>query len=208
MGKFLNSYPLYNFTIVIICKQETQGNTKEPSPCVEVQCLLDIEAKLLYNKDMKFKFNKIKQKLIGKAAEYMVIKIDTPPVIAQFKKDIKDSKVAFVTTAGVHLKSDRPFNVKGDHTYRTIPGDVDFNDLTITHDHYDTSEALKDINCVFPLEILRDLKDEGIIKDVSPHNFGFMGYIPETKRLIEESAPEVANILVNDNVDIVLLSPG
>lgn len=146
--------------------------------------------------------------IIGKAAEHMVVRIDTPPVIAKIKKGLKDSKVAFITTAGVHLKSDLPFNVKGDHTFRIIPGDVNYHSLTITHDHYDTKEALKDINCVFPLEILRNLAAEGIIKEVAPHHFGLMGYIPNVDLLINEIAPQIADILVEDGVDIALLSPG
>lgn len=157
---------------------------------------------------MKIKNIGFKQKIIGKVAEHMVINISTPPTIAPVKKTLRESRVAFITTAGVHLRSHVPFNVKGDHTFRTIPGSVDFKDLTITHEHYDKSEALKDINCVFPLEILRNLAKENYIKNVAPRNFSFMGYIPRTDLLIEESAPKIASILEEDNVDIALLSPG
>jgi len=150
----------------------------------------------------------LKQKIIGKVAEYMVHNVATPPPIAEVTKTLKDSKVGFITTAGVHLKKDTPFDTTGDHTFRIIPGDIDFNDLTITHDHYDKGEALKDINCVFPLEILRNLKDEGYIKDVAPRHFGLMGYIPKIHLLIGESAPKIGDMLVEDEVDIVLLSPG
>ncbi|CAK7010303.1 hypothetical protein CIW83_12210 [Tissierella sp. P1] len=150
----------------------------------------------------------LKQKIIGKVAEFMVSSITSSPPIAKINKTLKDSKVAFITTAGVHLKKDKPFNTNGDHTFRLIPRDVDSNDLTITHDHYDKKEALKDINCVFPLEILRNLRNERYIKDVAPRHFGFMGYIPKVDLLINESAPKIADILVGDNVDIVLLSPG
>lgn len=150
----------------------------------------------------------LKEIIIGKAAEHMVVNIKEPPIIANKKKELKDSKVAFITTAGVHLKSDQPFNTKGDHTFRMVPGDVDFNDLTITHDHYDKEEAMKDINCVFPLEILRNLSKNGFIKEVGPHHFGFMGYIPEVDLLINESAPRIADILENDDIDIALFSPG
>lgn len=150
----------------------------------------------------------LKQKIIGKVAEFMVNSVTSSPSIAELKKTLKDSKVAFITTAGVHLKKDKPFNTNGDHTFRLIPRDVDFDDLTITHDHYDKREALRDINCVFPLEILRNLKNEKYINDISPRHFGLMGYIPEVDLLINESAPKIADILVEDDVDIALLSPG
>ncbi len=150
----------------------------------------------------------LKQKIIGKVAEFMVKSVTSPPPIAKVHKTLKDSKVAFITTAGIHLKDDNPFNVDGDHTFRVIPGDVDFSNLTITHDHYDKEEALKDINCVFPLEVLRNLECEGYIKEVAPRNFGLMGYIPNIDLLIKVSAPKIADILVEDDVDIAILSPG
>lgn len=150
----------------------------------------------------------LKQKVIGKLAEYMVKNVATPPPISKLDKPLKDCTVAFVTTAGVHLLNDKPFDVKGDHTFRVIPADIAYNKLTITHDHYDKSEALKDINCVFPLEVLRDLRDEGYIKGVGPHHFGLMGYIPQTKLLIHETAPRIADMLEEDGVDITLFSPG
>lgn len=150
----------------------------------------------------------LKQRIIGKIAEFMVKGTSEPPSIARAYKPPADSKVGFITTAGVHKKSDKPFNTKGDHTFRIIPGDISFSELTITHDHYDKEEALKDINCVFPLEILRGLKDEGYIGEVAPRNFGLMGYIPEVKYLIEETAPAIADMLEEDGVDIALFSPG
>lgn len=150
----------------------------------------------------------LREVLIGKVAERMVVEISEPPAIALKKKELKDSRVAFITTAGVHLKSDEPFDIRGDHTFRIIPGSARREDLTITHDHYDISEAMKDINVVFPLGILKDLAEEGRIGEVAPRHFGFMGYIPESDRLIKETAPLVADMLVEDGVDIALLSPG
>lgn len=157
---------------------------------------------------MDKKRKSLKEIIIGKVAENMVIKIDSSPSIAEVKKELRNSKVAFITTAGVHLKSDNPFNTKGDHTFRIIPKDANFEDLTITHEHYDTKEALKDINCVFPLEILRNFGEEEIIGSVAPRNFGLMGYIPEVDLLIKKTAPKIADILVEDGVDIALFSPG
>lgn len=150
----------------------------------------------------------IKELIIGKWAERMTVVINDPPFIAEKKTELKDSRVAFITTAGVHLMSDPPFDINGDHTFRMIPGDTNFKDLTITHTHYDTRQAMKDKNCVFPLEILRNLVNEGFIKEVAPRHFGLMGYIPDTDRLIDESAPLIADTLVEDEVDIALLSPG
>jgi D-proline reductase (dithiol) PrdB len=150
-----------------------------------------------------------KQKIIGKAAEKMVMNIDNPPSIANVRKNLYESRVAFVTTAGVHLKDQPAFDVQsGDDSYRMIPGDVPISDLMISHTHYDRTDADQDINCVFPLERIRELAAEGIIGSTATYQYGFMGYIPKPQRLIEKIAPEVADFLKNDEVDIVLLSPG
>lgn len=150
-----------------------------------------------------------KQKIIGKAAEKMVMKIDTPPSIANVRKNLYESKVAFVTTAGVHLKNQPAFDVQsGDDSYRIIPGDIPNSDLIISHTHYDRTDADQDINCVFPLERLRELVAEAIVGSTATYHYGFMGYIPKPQRLIETIAPEVTDRLKKDEVDIVLLSPG
>lgn len=159
--------------------------------------------------DIMAKSISIQEKLIGKATVFMVDKTTTPPIIAPIKKQLSKSKVALITTAGVLLKSQEKFNTKdGDPTFRLIPSNVDINDLTISHGHYDQSEAEKDVNCVFPIERLSELKEEGFIGEIATNHFGFMGYIPNPKFLVEEFAPQAAKLLVQDNVDIAIISPG
>jgi D-proline reductase (dithiol) PrdB len=117
-----------------------------------------------------------------------------------------------VTTAGVHLKSQPPFNMEdpdGDATFRAFPADVDKTDLTITHKYYDHSAADSDINVVLPIDRLRELRDEGVIGRIAPTLYSFMGHIdgPHVKTLMEETAPQVADLLVRDEVDAVFLTP-
>lgn len=130
-----------------------------------------------------------------------------------FTKDLKDCKVAIVTTAGVHLKDQTPFNMKdpkGDPTFREVPRDTPKDQLMITHDYYDHRDADKDINIVFPIDRLREVKEAGEIGDVAEVNFGFMGHIDDghIHTLINETAPEVAGRLKAQGVDVVLLTPG
>lgn len=139
----------------------------------------------------------------------MVVTINSAPKIAHMDKTLDEARVAFITTAGVRLKTDPPFETKkGDPTFRIIPGDVDYGDLTVNHEHYDIRDALEDINLVFPLDILRQFAREGKIGEVAPHHFGLMGYIPQVKKLMNKTAPAIADQLQEDQVDIVLLSPG
>lgn len=150
-----------------------------------------------------------KQKLIGKVAETMVRTQETAPPIAPFNKSLSEARVAIITTAGVHLKSQPVFQVEeGDWSYRLIPHDTPMENLMISHTHYDRTDADEDPNCVFPLERLQELVSEGIIGSSASQHVGFMGYIPRIEPLTQESAPEVARILEADQVDIVVLSPG
>ena len=129
-----------------------------------------------------------------------------------FTGEIHRSRVALITTAGVHLKGDTPFNMRdpaGDPDFRQIPADAAAADLKITHNYYDHTDADQDINVVFPLERLRELAREGEIASVSSRNFSFMGHIvpPHIHTLMHRTAPEVARMLKEDNVDLVLLTP-
>lgn len=151
----------------------------------------------------------LKEKVIGKVAERMVSKLGEAPEIAPVTKDLKDSRVALITTAGVLVSGQQLYDIKnGDHSFRIIPDTTPTENLAISHGHYDQSDAEKDINCVFPIDRLHELEKEGFIGSVAKNHFGFMGYIPDTKPLMEESAPQVAQMLKEDNVDVAILSPG
>src|SRR5712692_8069547 len=87
-----------------------------------------------------------------------------------FDRELSKSTIAIVTAGGVHLKDQEPFNIAdelGDLGYRVIPPDVDVSQLMVTHHHYNHSDADLDINVVFPIELLRDLKMEGFIGGIA-----------------------------------------
>jgi D-proline reductase (dithiol) PrdB len=128
-------------------------------------------------------------------------------------KVLEKSKIAVVTTAGVHHKDQKPFNMKdreGDPSYRIIDLRKPLSSLMITHDYYDHADADRDINIVFPVERLKEFEKEGRIGAVADLNYGFMGHIlgRNIPTLINKNALEIAIRLKRDNVDIVLLTPG
>ncbi len=123
-------------------------------------------------------------------------------------REVNQSTFALVTTAGVHLRDQEPFNINGDNSWRLIPGDVRANQLMITHDHYDHTDADQDINCIFPIDRLRELAEEGIIGGISDKHLGFMGYTQHMRDLYERAAPEVAKIILRTKANAVLLTAG
>jgi len=127
-------------------------------------------------------------------------------------KPLHASKLALVTTSGIHHRGQKPFDMRdpeGDPSYRNLDGETLFDDFQITHDYYDLTDARKDPNIVFPLERLRELVDEGIVGSLAGTHYGFMGHIDgrHIATLVEQSAKEVADKLRKDAVDLVLLTP-
>ena len=123
------------------------------------------------------------------------------------KKPLQVSRLALVTTGGVHLPEQPRFDIDdpaGDCSYREIPASAD--DLTWTHAYYRPDEG-SDLDAVFPLRTLRSLVGDGVVDRLSERHFSFMGAIHDPTRLVERTAPEVAGKLVEDRVDVVLLTP-
>ncbi len=115
---------------------------------------------------------------------------------------------ALVTTAGVHLRDQEPFDVDGDNTWRLIPGDIQSSQLMVTHEHYDHLDADQDINCVFPIDRIREFAAKGIIGDVGDKHLGFMGYSQNLRDLYERAAPQMAKLIEHSKADAVLLTAG
>ena len=90
-----------------------------------------------------------------------------------------------------------------------ITDDVDSSDLMVTHHHYDHKDADKDSNVVFPIDVLRELRDEGFIGGVAKKHFGYMGYTMQLKAMYEGTAREIANeIDKGSRADVVILTGG
>jgi D-proline reductase (dithiol) PrdB len=127
-------------------------------------------------------------------------------------RKLSEMTIAIVSTAGVHLKDQEPFNTQGDDTWRVLPGDVNVADLMITHgapeEHYDRSQANQDMNVIFPIERLRELQAEGFIGGVAEKNLTLMGYSLRLQKYYNETAPAVAKEIERSPVDAVLLTAG
>jgi D-proline reductase (dithiol) PrdB len=120
-------------------------------------------------------------------------------------RPISEATVAVVTTGGVHLRQDKPFNLKGDDSYRVIPRDASADDLAISHQAYDRTDALSDMNLVFPLERVRELAAEGVIGRAADEHFGFG--LSGSAKGIPRQGTAVGRRLAKADVDLALLVP-
>jgi len=151
----------------------------------------------------------ITKKLVQKkypAFEYTVFN-DTP--VTNLKKPLNKCKLALLTTGGLHLKTDTPFDTKyfkGDCSYRMIPGNVKHDDIMVTHESYDHKFINEDLNCVFPIDRMREYVKDGAIHSLSEEHYSFMGHIYVTGPLLENSKKTGAR-LKELGVDIAFLTP-
>ena len=119
---------------------------------------------------------------------------------------LRERRVALISTAGLQVRGDRPFDV-GDDDYRIIPGDVDPADLIISHisTNFDRTGFQQDYNVMFPLARLRELAADGLVGSVAAHHYSFMGATtPET---MAPTARHLAGLLKQDRLDAALLVP-
>lgn len=131
---------------------------------------------------------------------------------APLSKPLSQAKVALVSTAGLVLPEQEPFDNTirgGDTSFRKIPADTDLRRLVDTHrsQSYDHSGLHQDPNLAFPLDRLHELAAAGRIGSVNHRHLSFMGSITAPGRLTRDSAPAAAELLVADGVEAALLVP-
>ncbi len=128
---------------------------------------------------------------------------DTP--WAPFKKRLSESKVAVLSTGGVYIEGQKPFDTDGDWSYREIPLDTPLDQLRVAHTHYDTTGVAEDVDSVLAMHRLLDMEAEGMVGEALTPTYSFMGYIPDPSGLMEVTGPEVAERLKDDGVDGVVI---
>ena len=120
---------------------------------------------------------------------------------------ITERRVAIVTSAGLHRRDDRNFSLR-DLSYRVIPGDIYTSDLVMTQSsvNYDRTGFQQDVNVVFPIDRLRELRDAGEVGEIADYHYAIngAGWLPHE---IEATAREMAGLLKEDRVNAVLLVP-
>jgi D-proline reductase (dithiol) PrdB len=138
-------------------------------------------------------------------------RINDEVAFTSLAKPLAESKMALLTTAGAHLDDQEPFGVEtvaGDHSFRILPDDLDPSRMRFTHTHYDTASASEDPNCVFPIDRLHELVDDGRIGAASEVHIGMMGFNPDPTAVAEILAPAVVDVLRDHEVDVALIVPG
>lgn len=130
-----------------------------------------------------------------------------PPPWTPLSKPLAESRVTLIGSGGVYRRGQMAFHTKDDTSIRSIPTDTPGSELRTAHFAYDQTDARQDPNCVFPLDRLRELVDDGTIGSLSPNAFGFMGGIYSVRRLEQDTIPALIEALKTEEPDLVLLVP-
>lgn len=131
------------------------------------------------------------------------------------RKPLSRTTLSLVTTAGISMKSDPPFDMErekreptwGDRSYRKIPREATESDIAVNHLHINTSYIKKDINVILPLGRMAEFEKEGIIGRLAPHAYSFYGFQWRNLDFLEEAMVPISRNMKEEGVEAVLLTP-
>lgn len=136
--------------------------------------------------------------------------VNTSAPLSRLAKPLSQCTVSLLTSGGVSQCAMPAFNpdARNDHRLDPIDHSTSADDFQIHDSYYDHADAEADINCIFPLQRLRELAANGEIGHVAERLWsGFMGRIYNRSKVLEESAPAFADALAEDGVDLLVAAP-
>jgi D-proline reductase (dithiol) PrdB len=120
---------------------------------------------------------------------------------------LQNARVAIVTTAGLRSNGDIQLWKMGDTSFTILPSDA--RDLQLSHiaPNLDRVGVVADLNVVYPVDRLDELAARHRVGSVNERHLSFMGAQMDLTTLLCDTGPAAAELLVNDGVDVVLLTP-
>lgn len=130
-------------------------------------------------------------------------------------KPVNQATFSMVTSAGINLKTDPPFDMErekqeptwGDPTYRVIPKESTEQDIDVNHLHINTDFILQDINVMLPLARMKELEQEGVIGKMATTAYSFYGFQWERTNFLTEAIEPMSKQMKEEGVDYVILTP-
>ena len=124
-----------------------------------------------------------------------------------FRGKLEEAVVCLVSTAGVRRKDDRPFDTEGDTSWRVIPAETSAAELAYDDTHYDHACVDQDLNCVFPIDRLRELARERRIGGLTELHFS-LGFSQALRDMREKTIPRLVREIDRTRPDAILLTGG
>ncbi len=130
-------------------------------------------------------------------------------------KPLNQTTLALVTSAGISLKTDPPFDMErekreaiwGDRSYRAIPRGTTEKDVDVNHLHINTNYVKQDINVMLPLARMAEFEKEKIIGRLAPTAYSFYGFQWQSTDFLKEAIEPISKKMKLEGVEAVLLTP-
>jgi hypothetical protein len=136
-----------------------------------------------------------------------VLAAPSKPSWCAITKPLEWSRVALLTSAALRLAHQQPFVPREDLSYRRVSSDPAAGEIVIDHHSGIGRVPKQDPEIVFPRTALAALAEQGIVGELSPWHFSFMGGLRQHKEIENELAPAIAGELAKEHVDLALLVP-
>ena len=134
---------------------------------------------------------------------------------APLAKPLSQTTLALVTSAGISLKTDPPFDMErekkeaiwGDRSYRAIPRETTEKDIEVNHLHINTNYIKRDINVILPLARMAEFEREKIIGRLALTSYSFYGFQWQNTDFLEKAIEPISKRMKLEGVDTVLMTP-
>ncbi len=131
------------------------------------------------------------------------------------RKPLSQTTIALVTSAGISLKTDTPFDMErekreatwGDRSFREIPRKTTEKDININHLHINTTYIKQDINVILPLGRMAEFEKEGVIGRLAPTAYSFYGFQWENTDFLKQAIEPISMKMKLERVEAVLMTP-
>lgn len=135
------------------------------------------------------------------------VEVNHQTPFTRFVGPLSEARVSIVTTAGLHLRGDRPFTAD-DPSFRVIPSTAREAELVQSHTSigFERASQARDLNVVFPIDRLRELVERGELGGIALDHYSLLGAQRDSTRPAAESAAPLAARLLG-KAEVVLLTP-
>lgn len=134
---------------------------------------------------------------------------------APLRRPLEEATVALLSTAGISMKSDPPFDAEGeghnpwwgDPSYRVLPRTATAHDVAVSHLHIDTRYITEDLNVALPLDRLAELERDGEVGRAAPSHYSIMGYLLDPTEFLASTVPALIARMRAEGVDAAVFLP-
>lgn len=163
-----------------------------------------------------------KSQVKGYAGSGRYVYDDAP--FTRLKKPLSETHLALMSSSGHFVEGDDPKPLGAENLTQAeaearindfireepqlseVPIETPQGRLRVRHGGYDISGAQKDANVNFPIHRMRELRDEGVLPELHPTAFSFVGACSQM-RLQKETGPRWAKYFKESHIDALLLVP-